>query len=658
MTKPLLFFCILLIILFSFPGFGVAQREFSAKISLPDDSEFPTIEFFLDVHDQNGGFVHNLSENQIKILENDVALTAAEITETKPGFQFVVAINPGPSFAIRNSQAISRYDLISQSLKDWAKSRIGSDIDDLSLIINNGPEVSHVKEPDQWLQTLENAEVDSRNAIPNLDGLFRAVTIVNDATPRPGMERSILFITPPIESKLIEPLDNLIAQVSQQNISIHIWMISSAGSFQTAGVEKLMDLANLTGGTFFAFSGEEEIPTPESFLKELRTIYKVNYNSVISTGGTHQIKVQIDTDEGVVETNTLEFEINLQPPLPAFISPPIRIIRKPSDFQQNIEKKSDDSSSYQPSEQMIQVIFDFPDGRKREIVSSAFLVNGEVLIENKKQPFDTFLWNISEITSAGTYTLQVQATDSFNITGSSVEIPVIVGVEEVTQDPWRMIRENTTILISLAVVISGAILLLVLILGGQLRPRAIRISQRRTKKIDPVTQPVLINDENEKRTSPGWKDKLQWPQRQQAQKALAYLFPLTENSQTGYTTPFPIYTNEILIGTDPEKVALLLQDNSLEKIHARLIRKEEGSFRIVDEGSVAGTWLNYSPVSVNGADLEHGDIIHIGRVGFRFTIRQPKLIRRPVVTNLPDKEQGIPVNEVETPPTKPDLSDQ
>lgn len=635
MTFRLRFLVILVLFLLGFPQAGFAQTGLTATLSQPDDSQFPAIQFFLDIHDEAGNFYDNLSTDQVNIIENGNSMPAIRVTETKPGVQFVVAINPGPSFAIRNSQAISRYDIISEQLSKWAKSRIGSDIDDLSLIINNGPEISHVKDSEQWLKTLESSQVDARNSQPNLDGLFRAVTIANDATPRQGMERAILFITPAIESQQIEPLDNLIAQIQDQNISIHIWLVSSTGEFQTAGVKRLSDLANLTGGSFFAFSGDETIPDPESFLQELRSIYIVMYQSSITIGGTHQISAQIQTDNGMIETNSLEMEIDLQPPLPAFISPPIRIIRQPIKTEEASAEKSNRLERFQPSEQTLQVVFDFPDGRKREIILSSLWVNGEVVAENVQPPFDSFTWDISEINTTGTYTLQVKAIDAFNITGSSVEIPVIIGVEQVAQDPWRVIRDNTSILITLAVVISGAILLLVLILGGQLRPRPVRVSQTRRKKQDPVTQPVSIEDDLSRRSVPSWVNHLQWSQRQSSNKAFAYLYPLSENSQMVDSTPFTIQAEEVLIGSDPDRADFVLHDSSIEKIHARLVRKSEGSFRIMDEGSIAGTWINYTPVSRHGADLEHGDIVHIGRLGFRFTIRQPKQIRRPVVTPLP-----------------------
>lgn len=96
--------------------------------------------------------------------------------------------------------------------------------------------------------------------------------------------------------------------------------------------------------------------------------------------------------------------------------------------------------------------------------------------------------------------------------------------------------------------------------------------------------------------------------------------------------PIPITLNELTLGRNASLAVIVLDDPSVEALHARLVRGEDGTFRIMDEGSVAGTWVNYSPVSKEGTSLEHGDLIHIGRLGFRFTLREPQHIRKPVIT--------------------------
>ena len=76
---------------------------------------------------------------------------------------------------------------------------------------------------------------------------------------------------------------------------------------------------------------------------------------------------------------------------------------------------------------------------------------------------------------------------------------------------------------------------------------------------------------------------------------------------------------------------LIINEPSLDEVHA-VLKREMDSFRLQDAGSTAGTWVNFSPIPEEGTVLQHGDILHVGRVGFRFTQRSPGRTRKPTVT--------------------------
>jgi pSer/pThr/pTyr-binding forkhead associated (FHA) protein len=94
-----------------------------------------------------------------------------------------------------------------------------------------------------------------------------------------------------------------------------------------------------------------------------------------------------------------------------------------------------------------------------------------------------------------------------------------------------------------------------------------------------------------------------------------------------------------MFGRDAVRATLVLDDFSVEEIHARL-QREKNIFRLTDAGSIAGTWVNYTPVSQDGTILENGDFIHIGRIGFRFTQREPDHVRKPVVLLQPAEPEA------------------
>jgi pSer/pThr/pTyr-binding forkhead associated (FHA) protein len=106
---------------------------------------------------------------------------------------------------------------------------------------------------------------------------------------------------------------------------------------------------------------------------------------------------------------------------------------------------------------------------------------------------------------------------------------------------------------------------------------------------------------------------------------------------------FPITVSELTFGSDTKQAVIALDDPSVEPLHARLWREENGTFYIEDFGSIAGTWVNYGSADENGMPLEHGDLIHIGKIGYRFTLSKPAKVRKPVVIPLdgsqPEEEE-------------------
>ena len=345
---------------------------------------------------------------------------------------------------------------------------------------------------------------------------------------------------------------------------------------------------------------------------------------------------QVQVGGDLISTAPGSFEIEIQPPIPAFVSPPIQIVREPAPDSQvpdgEMDPNTDPELEFLPNEETLQVVFDFPDGRLRPIVYSALLVDGETVDENFDPPFDRFIWNLEGYSEDANHRLQVQVEDSLGLAGASLEIPVEMRVERPTsQNPWGAVGLNMPLLIGLIVLVAAAILVLVLLLGGQIKPRTPGVLKKRRLKSDPVTQPVPTREDLNRRL-PNWISRLQLSQREAAPQTYAYLSRISETDNLSIEPPIPITTQQVIIGIDPNQANLVLDHPSIEGIHARIAQTKDGSYRLSDEGSIAGTWINYTPVSSEGSKLEHGDLIHIGRLGFRFTLREPKQVRKPVVT--------------------------
>lgn len=621
------FFCVTLLSILVCAPAGKAQDQYRILLSSIETDAFPRISLYMGVYDQQGGFIHNLKPEHVTILEDNTDIPICEMNLLYPGAQVVVAITPGSTFGIRDARGSSRYDYIVSALQKWVEGHKASNPDDLSLLITNGPEVTHLENADAWLSTLQGFKPEGFEITPSLDTLGRALEIASDRARRPGMGRAILWITAPLQQDLLTALQGLITRYNQQGIRLFIWLVASAEQFLTPSAKQLAELATQSGGAFFAFSGSETIPSLEEYLEPLRNVYFLSYNSRITTSGVHQVAIQVRTGEFQISSDPLEFEITVLPPNIAFISPPTRIQRTAP------EEQSENVNGLMPTSQSLEVLIEFPDGHERPLKRTILYVDGNIADENTIVPFDRFTWDLSAYTEAGSHTLRAEVTDALGLTNTSVEHNVLIAVNRPQSSFITTVSRNRALLAVLAVILSGAILIWVLVLGGRIQPsnaprRKPRLKQRST---DPVTQPVQIKSVPTTPRLPTWLNRLHWAQRPSAPKVYAYLTRVVDSPQTMDITPLAITKDEITIGSDPTKAMFVLNHPTVDSLHARLIRLQDGSFKLQDEGSTAGTWINYMPVPVEGASLQDGDLIHFGGLLFRFSIPHPTYSRKPTI---------------------------
>jgi len=619
-----------------------AQTPNNATLFPPDTTSFPQIQVFLDIHNADGSFAHGLQPGDLRLLEDERQVQIEEFSELRPGVQAVLAINPGDSFTPRNSRGISRYDTLRQVLEGWLLSRRGSTVDDLSLMVASGPERTHTNRPEEVLADLQSFQLEQPVDNPDLDILSQALDVASDETPRLGMERAILFITSPLAGDPAFGLQDLIERALTQRVRIYIWYIPSGYTSESLQADQLEDLATQTGGSFFTFSAEETIPTPEVYLSGLRDIYRLIYSTQIASSGTHRLAVEIQNGDQLITTPVLEYSFDLQPPDPAFISPVAQITRQAVEGGSQSLLQQTDAASLLPAEHPLQVLVDFPDGRTRPLVVTRLYVDGKLVAENTRPPFDQFTWDLREYGSSGRHLLQLEAVDSLGLIGKSIETPVDVIVELPGANPLASVVQNAPALLGVIVVLSGAIVFLVLIVTGKIRPHALtrpagfrrgrRQNGKQAVQQDVPAQQAILRVEADGRRFSGWVSRLHWPQRRLAPQALAYLVPLPGSEETSSGSPISIDANEVTLGSDRNLAVLAFDDPSVDGLHARLTLGEDGSFLLADQGSIAGTWINYTPVDRSGTRLQHGDAIHIGRVGFQFKVRDPALNRKPVIT--------------------------
>ncbi len=596
-----------------------AQAGMDARLTALQSDRFPHIITFLDVHDAAGNFVSGIAPQDFVVIENGREITPDNLQELRPGAQFVVAINPGPPFAIRDGQGMSRFAYMQQPLRTWASAAAADDLDDLSLLTTGDVESTHLPDKAAWLSTFDTYEPDLKTALSSLDVLSRALDVAADVPPRPGMGRGVLFITSPPDRSGETALQNLGARASQAGVRVFVWMVASQNLFESSGAAALQELARQTGGSYFAFSGTESLPDVEMYLEPIRQTYRLAYNSQINATGTHELAVRVNRGSEPVSTAVRTFDMEVAPPNPVFVSPPAQITR------QGLGSDEDLKENLSPRTQNLEILIEFPDGHPRSLVRTVLYVNGVVLAENTSPPFDQFTWDLTEYTAIGRHTLQVEAVDVLGLRGVSIETPVQITVERPRQDALMVISRNGTALAAAAILMAGAVLVFVLIIGGRIRPRPRVPANRRGRAAAGKTRPVASRSP----TRPVRQRAVgKLAARPTSRASSAYLVKLVEGrAAPRRADKIELSGLDISLGSDASRSSLVFKDPSVDPIHACIRHDGNGLFQLQDQGSVAGTWLNFAPLSQTWTDLQDGDLIHLGRVGFRFKMARPTVRR-------------------------------
>lgn len=631
---------ILLIGLGLFMGWGSpvrAQGGSGVVFYTADSSNFPMVSTLMDVFDASGRFVSGLKPGDVTVLEDGRPLPVQELNEMVVPAQIVVAINPGPSLDIRDARGVPSFDGVVQALDAWASALPADTPDDLSLVSLSGPVIAHAGAKD-WLVSLNAFKPDFRSTTPNLQSLAVAIDTAAAQTSQVGMKRAVLFITPHMDDPNIDTeIQPLIERAVQNRIRVFVWFVDSDLYAATISPAAFNNLALQTGGAFFSSASGDPYPDPDSYFAPLRRLYSLKYESAATSGGSHTFSVDVKTPNGEIKSPKQPFTIDIQPPNPIFVSPPLQIVRRPPETDPYNDKV------LLPTSQEIDIIVEFPDQHKRPLVRTTLYVDGKIEAENTAEPFDKFTWDISKYDMSGQHKLVAEAVDTLGLSKTTMEIPVTLTVVQPPHGPAALFARYQQYIVWGAVGLAGLVLLLIIFMS-RLRLSFARRRATRQEQADPLTQPVVTEVKESitgetKKTRRGRTTASKVKTKQVA--APAYLQQLAPDSEAGPgqsfkqsdAPPIALTGKEISFGSDPEQSTHLLADPSLSPLHALLSRTEEGKFLLKDAGSVAGTWVNLEPIGAEGHFLEHGDMVHFGQLVFRFELKdpppesEPKIIR-------------------------------
>ncbi len=592
--------------------FALAQAGREITLTTPDPANYPRMILYFDATERDEGKITGLTEDQLTLREDGVEQELIDFQALSPGIQLVTAINISPPFAIQDINGISRFEYIKKGLLNWANQPVNSAPDDVSLLTNDGVEITHLDEKSLFIDALVEFSPDLRETEANLNVLSRAIEIASDPLSQLGMKRVVLFFSSQLTTEASDALESLISQAKENQVQVYTILVSSPAFFTSTGASKLQNLSSETGGLILPFSGEEPLVDFGLLLAPLRSTYLLEYDSQIVTSGNHEMSLSVFTSLGE-SVGQIEFFLDVQPPNPIFISPPREVLRQiQEDSDQNQEKLT-----FLPEFIILDVLVEFPDKHPRGLEEVILRVDGEIVERKVTPPFDQFEWDLSSYQTSATHRLTIEAVDIMGLSRISLQTPIEVKVEIPPPNIGTILGNNALALGGLAVIILAGLLLFMLIFRGRIQPSD-PIGQRSLiKNIKTISGVSLVKKVLPKRAVPEGSTV-----EQLKSGFIPYrLIPINDISQGIFPGPIRVTEPEVILGNDPKSNLIHIEHHSIIKEHARISLGRGNKHQIIDFGSPVGTWINYQQISSSKPQfLKDGDIINIGEAGFRFQI--------------------------------------
>jgi hypothetical protein len=574
---------------------GRAQAPLEIDLAPPDASAFPEILLYVTAvaltEDEAGTF----APQDFVILEDGEQRPLASLEVVQSGLDLSLVVNTTRGLGVRDASGQSRFDRVAEALVAWLSgpqaSRFGEDR--YALITRDETHLDGAPAAAELAATIDYLDPDLTSADTAIDLLTRALE-QQAPISSPGVPRAMLFITPFVNITQSLQLADVIARAAEQSTALYPVLVGPASLAEEPALETWRQLAEQTGGSLTLFDPQTGFASVAQELDRLRTRYRLSYPSAASTRGPHTVQVRLVNESIDALSPVRTFRPDVLPPELAFISPPGAVdIQLPPPGRTTADTPM-------PSVEL-PLLITFPDGHPRPIVASELLVDGVLAVSQVQPPFDRLTWSVPADARAGEVILQARVTDGLGLQGETA--PVNLQLE--AKAPPGLLETRPWLL--------GLLLALLAVTAAGIGAVS-RLTSRPAAPVPARRRPRLRRAS----LAPA-----------AAEAAEARLDPLEADLD-----PVLLTGTDVTLGGDASLATQVLFDPSVSAVHARLIRQANGRYLVRDQDSAGGSWVNHEQVPPAGRILEHGDLVHFGRLGYRFLEQVEPPVRQIRVTPL------------------------
>ncbi|MCP4359672.1 MAG: FHA domain-containing protein [Chloroflexi bacterium] len=419
---------------------------------------------------------------------------------------------------------------------------------------------------------------------------------VNSLTPNAEMPVSIVLMTDGTDSVSTRHTAAGVSQrAAELGIPIHTVWLDNTDLGSPVGQPYLTELAAQTGGVAVQLDSAADMPLVWNRIAGFRDQARIRYQVNGLTGGAFPVEVSM-ADNAAIKDET---EVNIP-----FNIPSVQIDLPPESRTLSLSNLEDGTRL------RFKTQVSWLDEEKREIEAAQLVVNGDTAVpyEIPVSSLDNFVAEVSNLTY-GNNTVEVVVLDSQGMRATSPTI--ILTVNEGRTDIPAELRGSSAIgqmllrlLLILAVGAALAGLLFFLWQKGHLsRLGNIRIGGfgRRPRR---GAEPGLTIEEADA------------PVASPTTVVMGYLDVLSSISRM--ESSIPLQGTLVRIGRSPTQCEIAFEnDITVSRAHANL-QLEGNDYRIFDENSTSGSFVNERQVPEYGIQLLDGDEIHLGAVHLRY----------------------------------------
>jgi hypothetical protein len=435
-----------------------------------------------------------------------------------------------------------------------------------------------------------------------IDSTMSLLDQIDSLKPDPAMAASLVVMSDGTDAVSTQYADvDVSPRAASLGIPVHtIWLtnIELPPVGQEIGQNYLSSISAGSRGMAVRMENSGELPTIWQRIASFRDQTRLRYTAP-SLGGSAQVVLSLADNPEVRAETTVEVSSSV-PSIVINLPPESRLLTLP-----NLDE---------PVTLRFTTAVSWLDGVERSVEAAQLIVNSTVIQDIPVADLPAFEAEINNLVY-GDNTVQVAMLDEQGIPVTSP--PIVLTVQEGSREIPEELDAGgglgsifrTLLILIVVVAIVGGLIYLARRQGWLNRlalparaPRAPRSRDRRDKPVaasydepvsDPAAEPVITSTE-----------------------PIAYLEIL--ESVTRMPDYLALSTNLIKLGRSPAQADIAFEnDITVSRLHASL-HLEGAHFRIFDERSTSGTWVNEQQVPEYGIQLMEGDEIHLGAVHLRY----------------------------------------